>query len=81
MTQGVRHASYCKLPAIANSLRSYSTVAFIDSDSFFLHRNVSLPALLKAYAPPAHATPSDRPDGLVTCDRVARLSRRVRPPP
>ena len=56
VTQGVRHASYCKLPAIAHALERYSTVAFIDSDSFFLQRNMSLPTLLQHYAPPAHAT-------------------------
>ena len=57
-TQGVRHASYCKLPAIAHALEKYNTVVFIDSDSFFLQRNVSVPELLQQYAPPAHATPS-----------------------
>ena len=52
-TQGTRDASYCKLPAIASVLRSgaYSHVAFIDSDSFFLHRNVSIHELLVQYAP------------------------------
>ena len=57
-TQGTRQASYCKLPAIAHALERYSTVAFIDSDSFFLHRNLSLPALLQRYAPPPHASPA-----------------------
>ncbi|KAL1511435.1 hypothetical protein AB1Y20_006234 [Prymnesium parvum] len=54
-TQGARNASYCKLPAIARALRAatHPTVAFIDSDSFFLHRNVSLPSLLATFAPPA----------------------------
>ena len=52
-----RHASYCKLPAIAHALESYSTVVFIDSDSFFLHRNLSVPALIARYHPPAAATP------------------------
>ena len=53
VTQGQRNASYCKLPAIAQALDSdrYSSVAFIDSDSFFLHRNLSLDGLVQRYAP------------------------------
>ena len=43
-TQGVRHASYCKLPAIAHALERYGTVAFIDSDSFFLHVRAHAPS-------------------------------------
>jgi hypothetical protein len=50
-SQGVRGASYCKLPAIAHALTRYEVVAFIDSDSFFLERNLSLPALVARYAP------------------------------
>ena len=100
--EGTRHASYCKLPAIAHALERYDTgerahsrisnapsslcalqlpacqpawtraravfcvrvclshaVAFIDSDSFFLERNLSLPALIARYAPPKSATPAD----------------------
>jgi hypothetical protein len=56
--QGTRHASYCKLPAIAHALNKYSTVVFIDSDSFFMHRNLSLPALLHRYEPPIPKAPS-----------------------
>ena len=51
--QGARDASYCKMPAIAAALQAgYDSVAFVDSDSFFLHRNVSLPSLVARYAPP-----------------------------
>ena len=51
--QGARDASYCKMPAIAAALQAgYESVAFVDSDSFFLHRNVSLPSLVARYAPP-----------------------------
>ena len=50
-SQGVRGASYCKLPAIAHAKTGYEGVAFIDSDSFFLERNLSLPALVARYAP------------------------------
>ena len=57
-TQGVRSASYCKLPAIAHALERYDTVVFIDSDSFFVQRNLSVTALLAAYAPPAMAAPA-----------------------
>ena len=57
--QGERHASYCKLPAIAHALRQgYEHVAFIDSDSFFQHRNLSLGAILRAYRPPQPHAPS-----------------------
>ena len=57
--QGERHASYCKLPAIAHALRlGYDRVAFIDSDSFFQHRNLSLGAILRAYRPPQPHAPS-----------------------
>ena len=34
------------------------TVVFIDSDSFFLHRNLSIPELLLQYAPPQKAMPA-----------------------
>ena len=57
-SQGLRSASYCKLPAIAHALHRYDVVAFIDSDSFFLDRNLSLPALLARYAPPLAARPA-----------------------
>ena len=51
--QGARDASYCKMPAIAAALQAgYDSVAFVDSDSFFLQRNVSLPSLVARYAPP-----------------------------
>ena len=57
--QGERHASYCKLPAIAHALRQgYDRVAFIDSDSFFQHRNLSLGAILRAYRPPQPHAPA-----------------------
>ena len=37
--QGARDASYCKMPAIAAALQAgYDSVAFVDSDSFFLQR-------------------------------------------
>ena len=59
-TQGERSASYCKLPAIAAALADgYERVAFIDSDSFFLHRGVSLPELVQRYRPPPHRAPPD----------------------
>ena len=57
--QGTRHASYCKLPAIAHALEKYSTVVFIDSDSFVQRRNLSVPALLREYAPPPRASPAN----------------------
>ena len=56
--QSTRDASYCKMPAIAAALQAgYDSVAFVDSDSFFLHRNLSLPGLVARYAPkPPHAS-------------------------
>ena len=58
-TQGQRNASYCKLPAIAHALsQGYDRVAFIDSDSFFQHRNLSLGAILRAYRPPQPHAPA-----------------------
>lgn len=67
-TQGTRHASYCKLPAIAHALETYSTVVFIDSDSFFLHRNMSIPALLRQYAAPPSVASVQRASALFAND-------------
>ena len=61
VTDGPRHASYCKLPAIADALRrGYSTVIFIDSDSYFLQRNISFQNLIEQYRPHTNAG-SDAP--------------------
>ena len=60
VTDGPRHAS-CKLPAIADALRrGYSTVIFIDSDSYFLQRNISFQNLIEQYRPHTNAG-SDAP--------------------
>ena len=90
--QGLRHASYCKLPAIAHALGlGYDTVAFVDSDSFFLRRNLSLPALLEAHQPPSRLAPptvaawfacdlpqlGDRPNGGFHVWRAGRSASRL----
>ena len=43
---GWRHPSYCKLAAIAVALRKWSTVVFIDSDSWFVPTAPPLESLL-----------------------------------
>ena len=74
-TQGERHGSYCKLPAIAHALgRGYDAVAFIDSDSYFRidvprFRNMSVPQLVAEYSPPLTATaPRGGPSAWFACD-------------
>ena len=48
---GLRHPSYCKLVAIATALQRYSTIAFIDSDSFF---SATAPSLSRVLATHQH---------------------------
>ena len=83
-TQGEREASYCKLPAIAAALADgYERVVFIDSDSFFLHRNESLPELLQRYRPPLnrHAGPAHTAHKHPRMLQTTRCARRRRAPP
>lgn len=44
---GVRHPSYCKLAAVALALKSYSTVAVVDSDEWFAPGAPPLSVLLR----------------------------------
>jgi len=47
---GERHASYCKLAAVAEALsRGYSWVIWLDSDAFFRNVSMPLPLLLSQY--------------------------------
>ena len=46
---GLRHPSYCKLPAIAAALERFETVVFIDSDSWFAPEAPPIALLLAAY--------------------------------
>ena len=45
---GTRHASYCKLSAIAHALLKWSNVIFIDSDSWFAPGAPTIEALISA---------------------------------
>ena len=52
---GLRHPSYCKVPALAVALRRFARVAIVDSDAWFAPAAPPLPALLRAGAPGAGA--------------------------
>lgn len=57
-----RAASYCKLVAVAHAfaMDKHDMVVYLDSDSFFnVRTNVSLPALLRSYAPPPGRLPTN----------------------
>jgi len=74
VSQGERRTSYCKLPAIAHALSlGYDTVAFIDSDSWFRadqpqFRNLTIPGLIRTYAPPAASAGGGTPSAWFACD-------------
>ena len=48
---GSRHASYCKLAAVADAVSSghFDMVVYLDSDAFWEHTKLSLPAMLHTY--------------------------------
>ena len=66
-TEGIRRTSYCKLPAIAHTLRlGYSAVVFIDSDSWIRvdepqFHNMTVIDMVRTYAVPP-ITPSRSAD-------------------